>query len=390
MKNFTFCNPCEIVFGKDTETQIGRLIKKHGGHKVMLHYGGGSIKKGGLYDRVIAVLRQENIPCIELGGVEPNPRWSLALRGAQMCRDEGVDFILAVGGGSVIDSAKAMAAQVVYEGDVWADFYVGNAEIIRSLPVGTVLTIPAAGSEMSNSSVITHWDTQTKTFAAGPKMTPVFSVMNPELTYTLPPYQVACGAADILAHMMERYFTQEPNVMLTDRLFEGSMRTLLELAPKALTDPTNYGQRAELMWVGTVAHNDFLGCGRVGDWASHDIEHELSALYDIAHGAGLAIVFPAWMKYVCHRGMARFERFATHVMGVNMDGKTRETVVAEGISALEDFFSSMGLATRLSQLELVPDRAAEMARKACLRYGSVGNFQCLQEPDVEAIYQLAK
>ncbi len=390
MVNFSFCNPCEIVFGKDTENQAGALVKKHGGSKVMLHYGGGSIKKSGLYDRVVASLKQENIPFIELGGVEPNPRWSLAKQGADMCREQGVDFILAVGGGSVIDSSKAMAAQVVSGGDVWEDNYIKGDAITKSLPVGTVLTIPAAGSEMSNSAVITNWDTRIKTFAAGPAMVPVFSIMNPVLTYTLPPYQVACGAADMMAHMMERYFTQVENVLLTDRLFEGAMKTLLELAPKALSDPENYGERSELMWVGTVAHNDFLGCGREGDWASHDMEHELSALYDIAHGAGLAIIFPAWMKYVCRFGMARFERFATHVMGVNPAGKTQEAIVAEGIEALERFFANMGLATRLSQVDIKLDRIGDMARKACVRYGSIGGFRELLEEDIRAVYTLAE
>jgi len=388
MINFTFHNPCEIVFGPDTETQAGALVKKHGGHKVLLHYGGGSIKKSGLYDRVVESLNKESIPYAELGGVQPNPRWSLALRGVEMCKSQGCDFILAVGGGSVIDSAKAIAAQAVYAGDLWADCYVGDRFITEALPIGTVLTIPAAGSEMSDSSVITNEESGLKLGAMCPGAIPVFSILNPVLSYTLPPYQAACGAADMLAHMMERYFTQEPDVTLTDRMLEGAMKTVIRLAPEALSRPEDYGVRAELMWAGTVAHNNFLSCGRIGDWASHGMEHELSALYDIAHGAGLAIVIPAWMKTVCRYGMARFARFAVHVMDVDPFGKTNKQVVAEGIAALEAFYAQIGLPTRFSEAGLPSDRIGEMAEKAA-RKGSLGNFERLDKEEILSVYRTA-
>lgn len=387
MLDFTFLNPCEIVFGRGAEHNAGALVRKHGGTKVLLHFGGGSIKKSGLYDRVTASLKQEGLPYVELSGVRPNPRWSLVEEGSRLCRAERVDFILAVGGGSVIDSAKTIAAQTIHAGNAWEDFFLGDAPIDKALPLGTVLTIPAAGSEMSDSAVISNMDTALKLSCAGPALIPRFSLMNPELTYTLPPYQIACGASDILAHMMERYFTREPDVSVTDRLLEGAMKALVELAPRVLKTPEDYAVRAELMWVGTVAHNNFLGCGRQADWASHAMEHELSALYDIAHGAGLAIVFPAWMKYVHGAAPAKFTQFFTRVFDVDAAGLTDEQVFARGVAALETFYTVLGLPVRLAAAGVTDDRRAEMAKKACSS-GGIGSFKRLDAGDAEAIYAL--
>jgi len=300
VNNFIFLNPTRIIFGKGTENLVGAETKKHA-DKVLLHYGGGSIKKIGLYDTVVKSLKEAGVEFTELAGVQPNPRLSLVRQGIEICRKEGIRFILAVGGGSAIDSAKAIAVGVPYDGDVW-DFYIGKAKVKEALPVGVVLTIPAAGSEASPSSVITNEDGWYKRGLTTDRIFPRFSILNPELTYTLPNYQTACGAADIMAHIMERYFTNTKDVELTDRLCESTMKTLINNVPKALANPTDYAARAEIMWTATVAHNNLLGTGRDEDWASHDIEHEISGIYDIAHGAGLAIVFPVVIGVVLGSG----------------------------------------------------------------------------------------
>jgi len=291
MNNFSFQNATKIIFGKGTEENVGEETKLHA-DKVLLHYGGGSIKQSGLYDRVTASLKKSGVAFVELSGVKPNPRLSLVKEGIKICRDNGIKFILAVGGGSVIDSAKAIAVGVPYSGNVW-DFYDGKGTPKEALKVATVLTIPAAGSESSPSSVISDDEKQLKRGLTVEIIRPVFSIMNPELTYTLPAYQTACGAADIMAHIMERYFTNTTDVELTDRLCEATMKTLINNVPQILKKPDDYASRADVMWTGCVAHNDILGTGREGDWGSHMIEHEISAIYDVAHGAGLAVVFPA-------------------------------------------------------------------------------------------------
>ncbi|MGL5379570.1 iron-containing alcohol dehydrogenase, partial [Clostridium sp.] len=296
MINFSFKNSTEIIFGKDTEKQIGKEVKKYA-DKILLHYGGGSIKANGLYDTIINSLKESNIEVIELSGVKPNPRVSLVREGIKACREHNIDFILAVGGGSVIDSAKAISAGVNYDGDVW-DLFLGAPINHKCVKLATILTIPAAGSETSAGTVITNEDGLYKKSTGHPDLRPIFSIMNPELTYSLPKYQTACGVADMLAHVMERYFTNESNVDLTDRLCEGTMKSIIENGLKVINNPKDYDLRSEIMLAGMVAHNDSLSMGRIGDWASHDIEHELSGIYDIAHGAGLSIIFPAWMKYV--------------------------------------------------------------------------------------------
>ncbi|HET6485886.1 MAG TPA: iron-containing alcohol dehydrogenase [Spirochaetia bacterium] len=386
MENFTFQNPTRILFGRGAELQAGAEAARHGS-RVLLHYGAGSIKASGLYDRVCASLRDAKAPFVELGGVKPNPRLSLVREGIRLCREQKLDFILAVGGGSVIDSAKAIAVGVPYTGDVW-DFYTGKAKVERSLPVGVVLTIPAAGSESSNGSVVTNDDGALKRDTGAECMRPVFAALNPELTFTLPPYQTACGAADIMAHVMERYFTPAKGVDFTDRLCEATLRTIIDTVPRALAEPRDYDARANILWASTIAHNDLLGTGRVGDWASHMIEHELSGLYDVAHGAGLAVVFPAWMRHVYRNDTGRFARFACQVWGVEPCFEDPERTALEGIRRTAAFFHQIGLPTTLKELGVPQARLAEMAHKAVWR-GPLGNFRKLDERDVLEVYRLA-
>lgn len=389
MENFTFFNPTKIIFGKDTESSIGSEIKNYT-NKVLLCYGGGSIKKSGLFDRITNSLSQNGISYIELSGVKPNPRLSLVHEGIKQCRDNDISFILAVGGGSVIDTAKAIAVGVPYEGDVW-DFYRGSAKVSKALPVGVVLTIPAAGSEASDSSVITNEDGWYKKGITTGYIRPVFSIMNPELTYTLPAYQTACGAADMMAHIMERYFTNVKNVDLTDRLCESTLKTIINYVPKAIANPQDYNARAEVMWAGTVAHNGFLDPGRIGDWASHGIEHELSAIYDIAHGAGLSIIFPAWMKHVYKHDIDRFVQFSVRVWDVDLSFTSPEDIVLEGIRRMSEFFKSIGLPTTLKDAQIPENRLEEMADK-CTNFNkhTVGNFVKLDREAVLNIYKLAR
>ena len=388
MNNFSFQNATKIIFGKGTEENVGEETKLHA-DKVLLHYGGGSIKQSGLYDRVTASLKKSGVAFVELAGVKPNPRLSLVKEGIKICRDNGINFILAVGGGSVIDSAKAIAVGVPYSGDVW-DFYDGKATPKEALKVATVLTIPAAGSESSPSSVISDDEKQLKRGLTVEIIRPVFSIMNPELTYTLPAYQTACGAADIMAHIMERYFTNTTDVELTDRLCEATMKTLINNVSKILKKPDDYASRAEVMWTGCVAHNDILGTGRDGDWGSHMIEHEISAIYDVAHGAGLSVVFPAWMKYVYKHNVNRFVQFASRVFNVEIDFYNPEKTAIEGIRRLEMFFESIGLPVRLSQMNIKDDKISEMAAKSTQKDSfAVGNFVKLKTSDVAEVLKLA-
>lgn len=388
MINFVFQNPTKLIFGKGTEAQVGEETKKYA-KKVLLHYGGGSIKRSGLYDRVIQSLKEAGIEIFELGGVQPNPRLSLVYEGIRICRENQIDFILAVGGGSAIDSAKAIAVGVPYDGDVW-DFYSRKATPQKALPVGVVLTIPAAGSESSNNSVITREDTLRKIGLNTNLIYPVFAIMNPELTFTLPDYQTACGTADIMAHIMERYFTPTRHVDFTDRLCEATLKTMILNVPKVFKNPNDYDARAEIMWAGTIAHNNLLGMGRVEDWASHRIEHELSAIYDIAHGAGLAVIFPAWMKYVYKEDVARFAQFAKRVWNVDDNFYDLEEMALKGIESIEAFFSSIGLPTRLSHINIDEKHFTEMSLKATGHDTfTLGGFKKLTSKDVLAIYKLA-
>ena len=387
MLDFTFHNATKIIFGKDTEQHVGTEISRFG-KRVLLHYGGGSIKKTGLYDRVAKSVREAGVEIIELGGVMPNPRLSLVRDGIELCRKKNVDAILAVGGGSVIDSAKAIGIGVPYGGDVW-DFYSTGKKVEKMLPLGVVLTIPAAGSESSGGSVITNEDGWYKRAANSVHMRAKFAIMNPELTFTLPAYQTAVGAVDIMSHVMERYFTNVKNVDFTDRLCEATLRTMIKNTPIALEEPENYDARAEIMWAGTIAHNDLLSTGRIGDWATHGMEHELSAIYDIAHGGGLAIMWAPWMTYVYKHDVERFAQFAYRVWDVEPDFRNPEKAAVEGIRRLKEFFASLGIPVTLTDAGIPDDKFEGMAKKAT-EDGPLGQFVQLHKDDVKKIYELAK
>lgn len=389
MENFDFRNPTKIVFGRGTEERVGAETAAYS-KKILLHYGGGSIKASGLYGRIAASLKAAGVEWVDLGGVVPNPRLSLVREGVRLCKEKGLGLVLAAGGGSVIDSAKAIAMGAVIDGDVW-DFYLGKGEPKSALPVGTVLTIPAAGSESSTGTVITNEEGLLKRAVNSDLIYPRFSILNPELSFTLPRFQIACGASDILAHLMERYFTAVKNVEFTDRLLEATMKTIIGQAPLVLENQRGYDAWAEFMWAGTVAHNNLLNTGRVGDWASHDIEHEISGIYDVAHGAGLAVVFPAWMKHTISRDAARFAQWAARVWNVETDFWNPERTARLGIERLEAFYRSMGLGTQLSELGVGSDRLDEMASKCTdSDRRRVGNFVKLDRAAVRAVLELAR
>jgi alcohol dehydrogenase len=389
MENFKFQNPTKIIFGRGMEEKVGQEVATHS-KKILLHYGGGSIKSSGLYDRITASLKKAEIDWVELGGVKPNPRLTLVQEGIRLCKEQQLGLILAVGGGSVIDSAKAIAMGSVIAGDVW-DFYIGKGAPVQALPIGTVLTIPAAGSEASTGTVITNETGWLKRAVNSDLIYPRFSILNPELAFTLPKFQVACGVADIMAHLMERYFTNVTHVSFTDRLLEATMKTMINQAYLVQNNPKDYDAWAEFMWAGTIAHNNLLNTGRVGDWASHEIEHEISGIYDIAHGAGLAVIFPAWMKYVLLHDINRFVQWSVRVWNVEMDFYHPERVAKKGIEQLEKFFHSLGLGTRLTDLGIHDDRLDEMADK-CTNGNSrtTGNYVKLDREAVKKILMLAK
>lgn len=389
MIDFTFCNPTKIIFGKTSLEQLGNEVSRYG-RKVLLVYGGGSIKRSGLYDHVMKILGGVGAEVWELGGVKPNPRLGPVYEGIKTCRERDISLVLAVGGGSAIDTAKAIANGARYDGDVW-DLFTGKGRNTEALPVGTVVTIPAAGSEMSDSSVITREEDQCKRGRNTPNNFPKFSILNPELTYTLPPFQTACGCVDIMAHIMERYFTRVEHVELTDRMAEGALKTVIHNAAIAMREPDNYDARAEIMWAGCLAHNTLFQTGRVGDWASHKLEHELSALYDIAHGAGLAVVFPAWMKYVLPRGGAgKLAQFAVRVFDVPEKPGDETAVALEGIQRLEAFYRSLGLVTTLHECGIGDKDFARMAERcAAMMGGTVGTFAPLKASDCVEVYKLA-
>ena len=386
MQNFRFENETKIIFGKDTELEVATEVSKYG-QKILLHYGGGSIKKTGLYDKVIKSLNDNDISYVELSGVKPNPRLSLVKEGIDICRKEDIDFILAVGGGSVIDSAKAIAAGVKYLGDVW-DFFDGKAEVGEAIPIGTILTIPATGSETGDGTVLTNEEGWFKRSMSHKNLRPKFAILNPELTYSLPDYQTAAGGVDIMSHVFERYFTNTLDVDLTDKLCEATLRCMIKNLPIALENPTDYAARADIMWSGTIAHNGLLGTGRVEDWGSHMIAHEISAMYDLTHGATLAIVFPAWMKYVCLDNVDRFVQFAVRVWNVEMNFQDPKETAFEGIERTKEFFKKVGLPVSLSDAGISSEKIEEMAEK-CTKSGSVGNLKKLNKRDVIKILNMA-
>ena len=389
MDNFMFYSPTCFVFGKDAENQAGALVKRFGGSRVLIHYGGGSAVRSGLIDRVQASLKAEGLPCFLLGGVKPNPRSGLVYEGISLCRKEKIDFVLAVGGGSSIDSAKAIAAGTVYDGDFW-DFYSGK-RIEEALPVGTVLTIAAAGSEGSPDSVITREDGMFKRGASGDAIRPKFSILNPALTQTLPAFQTAAGITDIMAHLYERYLTNTKEVEVTDRLIEALLLTMIHEGPRVIANPDNYEARANIMWAGMMAHNNSCGVGRSQDWNSHNIEHELSALYDCAHGAGLAVTLPAVFAYVMKHDVMRFAQAAVRVWGCQMDFANPEATAREGIKKLQQFFISIGMPRNFAELGAKEEDIPALVKSLCWgdgRQGSISGFVTLNEDDCAKIYQL--
>ncbi len=389
MENFTFYSPTFFAFGKDTENQAGRYVKQFGGSKVLIHFGGKSAKASGLLDRVENSLRAEGIDFVSLGGVKPNPRSGLVYEGIELCKKENIDFILAVGGGSVIDSAKAIAAGAVYDGDFW-DFYSGKT-IEKALPVGTVLTIAAAGSEGSPDSVITKEEGMFKRGTGSNAIRPKFSILNPALTQTLPAYQTAAGITDIMAHLYERYLTNTKEVEVTDRLIEALLLTMKHEGPRVIENPDNYEARANIMWAGMMAHNNSCGVGRSQDWNSHNIEHELSALYDCAHGAGLAVTMPAVFKYVMNHDVMRFAQIAVRVWGCQMDFAHPEVTALEGINAFQNFLVSIGMPKNFAELGADEKDIPKLVDVLCNgdgRTGSISGFVTLTKEDCTNIYKM--
>lgn len=391
MNNFIFQTPTKIVFGKDAEQQVGALVKEQNCKKVLVHFGGQSAKKSGLLDRVFASLDEAGISYVSLGGAQPNPRLSLVYKGIDLCRSEGVDFILAVGGGSVIDSSKAIGYGMANDFDVW-DLYDRKNTAKACLPIGCVLTIAAAGSEMSDSSVITKDEGGVKRGYNSSLCRCKFAVMNPELTYTLPDYQTACGEVDIMMHTMERYFVPDDTLEITDGMAEALIRTVMHNAGILKGDPKNYKARAEIMWAGSLAHNGLMNCGGPnGDWASHQLEHELGGMFDVAHGAGLAAVWGSWARYVYEEKPERFAQFAHRIFDIPCSGNPKETAL-KGIEAMEDFYRSIHMPTNIHELgiDLTDTQIDELTEKCCFGGRTIGIFRVLGKEDVRRIYHMAK
>jgi alcohol dehydrogenase YqhD (iron-dependent ADH family) len=383
MDNFVYHNPTELIFGRG---QLEKLKEKAAqlGSTVLLVYGGGSIKRIGLYDKVVSLLQEAGCTIHELPGVEPNPRLSTVKKGIELCRRERVDWILAVGGGSVIDASKAIAVGVPYEGDVW-DFYTRKAQPQTALPLGTVLTLAATGSEMNRGSVITNWETKEK-LGAGTTF-PTFSILDPENTFSVPRDQTVYGICDMMSHVFEQYFTHTPEIPLQTRFAESILKTVIEYAERVLANPEDYDARATILYCGTMALNGTLPVGVETDWATHSIEHAVSAVYDIPHGGGLAIIFPKWMRYVYRENVDRFKRFAVEVWGVDPSGKTDDEVALEGIAATEAFFARIGAPTRLADYQIGDEHLELMAEKAT-PFGPIGRFKKLNSEDVAAILRM--
>ena len=385
MKDFHYYTPTEVVFGEQSEEQVAQLVKKYGGTKVLVHYGGQSAVRSGLLDKICGLLREGGVEYVTLGGVVPNPRLSLAQKGIDICRKEGIDFVLAVGGGSVIDSSKCIAYGVCYDGDVW-DFYLGKAEPTGMLPVASVLTIPAAGSEMSEASVITNEDGDVKLGYSNDMSRPKFAIMTP--------YQTAAGVTDMMMHTMERYFTKDDDMDLTTDLAEAVLRRMKTAVFEVLKNPEDYRHRAQIMWGGSVAHNGLTGCGISDDWATHQLEHELSGMFDVTHGAGLAAIWPSWARYVMHENLSRFVRFAVNVMDVPNDFTDPEGTANKGIEAMECFYHAIGMPINIKELigrDITDDEIREMTRKCSRDYtATCGCLKVLHAPDMEAIYKMAR
>jgi alcohol dehydrogenase len=382
MDNFTYWNPTRLIFGKDQLEQLKTEIPRYG-EKVLLVYGGGSIKKNGLYDQVVSLLKEIDVEIYELSGVEPNPRISTARKGVQICKEKGIDFILAVGGGSVIDCTKLIAAGAKYEGDAW-DLVTKKAFAQDALPFGTVLTLAATGSEMNSGSVITNWETQEKYGWGSPLTFPKFSILDPTNTFTVPKDQTIYGMVDMMSHVFESYFHHVKNTALQDRLCESTLQTVMETAPKLIDDLENYEYRETILYSGTIALNGMLSMGARGDWATHNIEHAVSAVYDIPHAGGLAILFPNWMKHNLKENPSRFKQLAVRVFGIDPTGKTDEEAGLEGIEKLREFWSSIGAPSRLADYN-IDDSKIELIADKAMANGEFGNFKKLNREDVLAI-----
>lgn len=394
MKDFCYYAPTEVVFGKESEEQVASLVKKYGGTKVLLHYGGKSAVRSGLLDKISSLLREGGVEFVTLGGVVPNPRLSLVHEGIALCRKEGVDFILAVGGGSVIDSGKAIAMGVANPDDEVWDYYLGKAQPKCALPVASVLTIPAAGSEMSEATVVTNEDGDVKLGYSNDILRPKFAIMNPCRTFTLPPYQTAAGVTDMMMHIFERYFTKDDDMDLTTDLAEATLRRIRTAVFDVLKDPENYRQRAQIMWGGSVAHWGLLGMGVEEDWATHQLEHELSGMFDVTHGAGLAAIWPSWARYTLNENLSRFVRFAVNVWDVPNDYTDPEGTALKGIEAVERFYHAIGMPVNIKELigrDITDEEIKEMTRKCSRDYtATCGGLKKLQASDMEAIYKMAR
>ncbi len=393
MKNFKYYAPTKVLFGKSTEDKVADLVKEFGGTKVLLHYGGQSAEKSGLLGKVEKSLQDAGIAYVKLGGVVPNPRVSKVREGIELCKQEGIDFLLAVGGGSVIDSCKAISSGRYFEGDVW-DLYLKKAHATQYMPIGCILTIPAAGSEMSDGSVITNEEGWLKKDYCVDEFRCKFAIMNPEYTCTLPAWQTACGVTDMMMHTFERYFSVDDDMEVTDSIAEALLRTIMVEAHKVMKNPNDYDSRAQIMWAGSLAHNDLTGCGTTGDWATHNLEHELSGMFDVSHGAGLAALWGSWARYTRGENMNRFARFAVNVMGVPLMSQTTEELAEAGIQAMEAFFQSIGMPTNIHDLigrDITDAEIEEMADK-CSNGGTstIGGLMELKRDDMVNIYKMAK
>ncbi len=394
MDHFAVHAPTQVIFGKETEVQSGKWCKYYGAHKVLVHFGGQSAKKSGLLDRVCASLKQAGLEYVLLGGVVPNPRLAMVRQGIELCREQGVDFILAVGGGSVIDSAKGIGYGLANPGDVW-DYYAKKREVTACAPLGAVLTIAAAGSEMSNCSVITNEDGMLKRGLSTDYGYCKFAIMNPELTYSLPAYQTACGCTDIILHTLERYFTspEVQQLQLIDGIAETLLRTVMRNASIALANPENYDARAEIMWCGTLSHNETTGDRSFGDWSCHQLEHELSSMFGVAHGAGLAAVWGTWARYVYETYPHRFAQLATTVFNIPYNYNNIAATARAGIAAMESFFHHIGMPTSVHELigrDLTDEEVKELAYKCSfMNTRTIGQFKVLTISDMENIYRAA-
>ena len=393
MENFIYYTPTKVVFGKDQEKNVGKLIKEFGGKRVLIHYGGGSAVRSGLIDKVKKILSEEELFFVELGGVKPNPRLSLVYEGIKLAKENKIDFILAIGGGSVIDSAKGIGYGIVNEDieDVW-DLYIGKIKTQKCAPIGVILTIAAAGSEMSGSSVVTKEDEQLKRSYNSDNSRPKFAILNPELTYTLPKYQIACGIVDIMMHTMERYFSSVENLEITDKISEGLLKTMIKYGKISMENPKNYEARSEIMWASSLAHNGLTGCGGKGDWATHQLEHDLGGVYDVAHGAGLSAVWGSWARYVYRENPKRFLEFAKNIFGIVENG-TDEEVALKGIEAMEKFYKELDMPIKISETGiLLSNEDIEKLAIKCSnnKNRTIGSFKKLSYEDIKNIYSMAK